>query len=384
MCSSSPPPAPDYRAAAEETAESNREALTQQTFANRPNQNTPFGSTFWTTGTQVDPATGQPVTSWTQNQTLDPSIQAALNEQLAIQSGRSQLAGGFMGRVADEYSQPFNWQNLPGMAGTPQQQFTQGRYLQTGVPVYGLDTANPQQTTFARGEPGFVQERQRIEQGLFERMQPEHQRQQAALETQLANAGLTAGSEGYREEMKRLSDQQARERFNALEMGGQEQQRLQNMMLGQQQQAFGQDVAAQQAYNQALAQQQAQYGTAGQFFNQAQQAMFGQDIAANQQNYQQMMAAAEYQNRLRQQAIAEQAMSRGMSLNELNALLTGQQVTTPQMPSYMGSGVAPGANYSGAAAAQYGAGMDAFSAQQAQNQGIQSGLFSLGAAAIFM
>lgn len=384
MCSPSPPPAPDYTAAAEETAKSNREALTQQTWANRVNQNTPWGTNYWTAGTITDPATGQPVTQYTQNQELDPSIQQALNEQMAIQSGRSQLAGGFMGRVAEEYAQPFNWTNLPGMAGTPQQQFTQGRNMMSNLPAYQLDTMSPQQTTFAQGAPGFVQERQRIEQGLFDRMQPEHQRQQAALETQLANAGVTAGSEGYREELKRLSDQQARERFNALEMGGQEQQRLQNMMMGQQQQAFGQDVAAQQAYNQALQQQQAQYGTAGTFYNQAQQAMFGQDMGANQQNYQQMMAAAEYQNRLRQQAISEQAMSRGMSLNELNALLTGQQVSTPQMPSYMGAGLAPGTNYSGAAQQQYGAGLDAFSAQNAQAQGLQSGLFSLGAAAIFM
>jgi hypothetical protein len=39
-------------------------------------------------------------------------------------------------------------------------------------------------------------------------------------------------------------------------------------------------------------------------------------------------------NQARQQAIAEMAQQRGMPLNELNALLTGQQVSTPQMPSF--------------------------------------------------
>ena len=40
------------------------------------------------------------------------------------------------------------------------------------------------------------------------------------------------------------------------------------------------------------------------------------------------------ENQARQQAIAEMAQQRGMSLNELNALLTGQQVSMPQMPSF--------------------------------------------------
>ena len=38
------------------------------------------------------------------------------------------------------------------------------------------------------------------------------------------------------------------------------------------------------------------------------------------------MSASQYQNQLRQQAIAEEAQRRNMSLNEMNALLTGQQV----------------------------------------------------------
>jgi hypothetical protein len=39
-------------------------------------------------------------------------------------------------------------------------------------------------------------------------------------------------------------------------------------------------------------------------------------------------------NQARQQAISEMAQQRGMSLNELNALLTGQQVSMPQMPAF--------------------------------------------------
>lgn len=47
-------------------------------------------------------------------------------------------------------------------------------------------------------------------------------------------------------------------------------------------------------------------------------------------------------------AIAEEAQRRGMSLNELNALLTGQQVSMPSMPGFQNAGVAQSPNLMGA------------------------------------
>jgi hypothetical protein len=44
------------------------------------------------------------------------------------------------------------------------------------------------------------------------------------------------------------------------------------------------------------------------------------------------------QQQMRQAGIAEEAQRRGMSLNELNALLTGQQVNMPTMPSFNQAG----------------------------------------------
>jgi hypothetical protein len=197
-------------------------------------------------------------------------------------------------------------------------------------------------------------------------MRPEQDYQRAQAETQLANQGLTPGSQAYNRAMQQLGDQQSRERFNALQMGGEEQQRMQSMLLGQQQQAFGQDVAAMQAYNQALNQQ------------------FGQELQANQQNWGQMQQMADYQNRMRQQAIAEQQLQRQMPLNEMTALMQGQQVQSPAMPQFAtaSSGQAP--NYLGAAQMSYQGGLDAFNAQQQQSQGMMSGLFGLGSAAIMM
>lgn len=320
------PPPPDYSGAAREQAASSKEITTQQTWANRPDQYTPWGSSTWGAAAGVDPSTGQPITKFTQQESLNPQLQGALNEQLALQSGRSQLAGGFMGRVADEYQQPFDWTNIPGMSGTPQARLS-GTYTQ------------------GTNEPAFAGERQRIEQGLFERMAPQHQAQEQQSRTMLANQGLTPGSEAYNTELQRLHEQQAGERFNAMQTGGAEQQRMQQMMLGQQQQAYG------------------------------------QEIGANAQNFGQMTQMADYQNKIRQQAIAEQAMQRGMSLNEMNALLTGQQVSTPQMPSFQNAQAAQPLQALAAAQAQGQYGIDAAKIDAQSSAGLWQGLGTAAGAA---
>ena len=93
---SSPPP-PDYRGAAMEQAQASKENINMQNYANRPTVNTPWGQESWTTQAVTDPATGQQVTQWTQNTTLTPELQSALNSQIALQQQRSNLAEGFMG-----------------------------------------------------------------------------------------------------------------------------------------------------------------------------------------------------------------------------------------------------------------------------------------------
>lgn len=361
----SAPPPPDYRGAAQEQANASREVTNIQNFANRPSVNTPFGSQTWQTQAGIDPATGQSVTQWTQNTTLEPSLQAALDAQIATQRGRSEMAGDFMSRVQDEYSRPFDWQNLPqsGQLNAPGQ-------IGTSLSDYsgrissGLGANAPALPQFDSSY------RDTVARSLMERMQPIHERQQNQLETQLANQGFTVGSEGYTRALADMQQRQAAERYNALDTAGAEAQRLFNMGMGSRQQAMSElgfgnqaigqtaalDTSRMQAQNQAIAQQQ----------------------ALNQQ-------FADYQNRLRQQAIAEQMQRRGMSLNEMNALLSGQQVNMPQMPSFMAAQRSETPNILGAVQSGYDAQLGAYNAQQAQNADMIGGLFSLGkAAAPFM
>lgn len=503
----SAPKAPDYVGAANAQAEASKEVTNIQNFANRPTINTPYGSESWSNQASIDPATGQRVTSWTQNTTLAPGLQAALDAQVGTQLGRSNLANDFMGRVANEYSQPFDYQNLPQMAqmgGAPSlytglADYAQGLSTgvnsrsgdvvggfgfggpQMGVQDYGLNTQfDPMQGGLARNvqqqniqrqlnmgdNPALPQfdssYRDSVAQSLIERMMPVHDRQRNEIETQLANSGYTVGSEGYTRALADMQGRQAAERYNALDTAGNEAQRLYGMQMGSRQQAFNEDMGmgqfansaanqafqqglganqfqnqatgqayqqamgAQQAGNQALGQQFGQGLQAGQFGNQAQnqlyQQMMGQANLANQANaqaFQQDLAANQFgnqslgqaaaldqsrmgamnqamgqqfgmnqqfanqQNQLRQQAIAEQMQRRGMSLNEMNALLSGQQVNMPQMPNFVQAGRSETPDILGATQMGYNAQMDAYNAKQAQFGQLLNAGTQLGSAFMF-
>lgn len=85
----------------------------------------------------------------------------------------------------------------------------------------------------------------------------------------------------------------------------------------------------------------------------------------------------------RKDAIAELLAQRQTPLNEINALMSQSQVTNPfAMPgAAQNANVAPAPVF-GAAQAGYGAQSNAYNAQQAQNNSMMNGLFSLGSAFI--
>jgi hypothetical protein len=119
MGSKSAPPAPDYRGAAEEQGASARENTTTQTYANRPNQTTPWGSSTWTNSSTIDPSTGEPVTSWNQDITLSPSEQAAFDSQSRIRAGLSEGAESLVGQATASFATPYDRSQLPDYAERP-------------------------------------------------------------------------------------------------------------------------------------------------------------------------------------------------------------------------------------------------------------------------
>lgn len=301
---------PNLQDIASVQGQENRNVVRDQTYANRPTQITPFGYQSWNPESFRDPATGEMTTRWTQTSGLTPELQDILNKQIAIQGGRTDIAGMLTGRMGGEFGSPMDWSNLSPLAATPQTQFT----------VPEPSAGDPYET------------RQRAEDAVYgqamSRLEPQFEARRNAMDIRLRSQGLHPEDATYKAQMDQLNQQQTDATNQAIWSS-----------VGE-----GRDEAA-QMFGQQMGRQ-------------AQD--FGQSLSANQANFGQAMQAGNYANQLRQQMMAEQMQQRGFSLNEINALLSGQQVGLPQMPSFMGANAAtPAPIYQGAA--------DQASIQAAQN-----------------
>jgi len=295
---SSPPP-PDYTAAAIASGESSKEVTEQQTWANRPDQITPWGSETWTNKQVYDPFTGQNLNRWTQTTNLTREAQEALDSQLRLQNQRSQLGENLYGRMESEYGTPMDWEGLQDWGGLLQ----------------GGDAA-----------------RQRAEDALYSRatarLDPQWENAQADKEAQLAAQGLRSGDAAY---------DRAMNEFNMARTDAYDQARTGAITGG------GQEATRQQAMDQQ---------------------------------------ASNYMNTLRAAQLAEAQTQRGWTLNEMNAILSGQQVGMPNMPNFNQANAAQAVDYMGAADKQYSGALDQYSAKQAGQQGLMSGIGSIASIAM--
>lgn len=177
---SKPPPAPNYSQMSKEQAVLDRNALTNTTYSNRPDQYNPWGSTTWGTEKVIDPATGEEVTKWTQTEKLDPQLQGSLDNQKRLMHHRAYWADSMKGE-------------LKGMT----------------APV------DYDQFMKFRGVPGVDEYRQKSEDAAYNRsisrLDPRFEQADQALEVKLRNQGLAPGDEAYDAAM----DNYAREKTDA-------------------------------------------------------------------------------------------------------------------------------------------------------------------------
>ena len=386
----SAPPAPDYAGAAQATAAGNKETAIATQAGNMINQYTPYGSVTYA---QRGSFEGTPL--WEQVVRLSPEQQAAYNKDVAMNARLQDVGMQGVGYVQNALNAPLQ---SPGQARTDigYTQFQRGVAapnlntggadlggVQRGVgePTIGLTTGTqtgPMQmgvntySDVARGiqgagnvnqgvfqnlgqiqtgmqDPNLVQ--QQVTDALYRQqtamLDPQFERSQKAMENQLANQGITRGSEAWNNAMQQagLERQQAYEsaRSSAIGQGVNAantmyqnqlaQMQARNAALGQQfgqgvtgmqaanaaqAQQFGQNQAQQQAYNQALAQQFSQGLQGAQFANTAQQ-----------QAFQQQMANAQMQNQARAQQLQE-ALSKGEFTNQAQAQAYAQELQNIQ------------------------------------------------------
>lgn len=151
--SPSPPPPPDPAATARAQAAANKEAVRESALVNQTNQRTPFGDVTFTG------EIGTP--ERTQTLTLPAEAQRVLDAQTRIAGGLTGFAEDFVPRIAEGLSTPFSTEGLG--------------------PAPVADPA----------------ERQRIEANLFARLNPQFDRDEDRLRSQLANQGIGLGSEAF-------------------------------------------------------------------------------------------------------------------------------------------------------------------------------------------
>lgn len=151
----SAPAAPDYTGAAQATAQGNLDAARAAAAANRVNQVTPYGSlTYSESGRDSQ---GNPM--WTATQSLSPEQQRILDYQNQTSLGLGSIQNQGLDYVKNMLSKPFDTSLLPA------EQINAGQTAQDA---------------------------------LMARLNPQFDRRQSALETQLANQGIARGTEAWK------------------------------------------------------------------------------------------------------------------------------------------------------------------------------------------
>lgn len=313
---------------AEEQARQNLILLDKQTQANRPNINTPQGSSAWTKDAEGN---------WTQDVTLSPEQQQIYDAQAATQVGRNQLAQSMLPQAQAALGKAIDYKALPLAGGS-----LQARQLATGLDFSGA----PELST---GD----EVRNRAEQSIYgratSRLDPRFDEQGSELRTRLYNQGLREGDAAFDAEIGKFetskNDAYQTALDAAIQGGGQEAART-----------FGMDLSGRQ---QSVSET-------------TNQANFLNDAAA--QGFSMDQAISAYQNQLRQQALNEQQGARSQAINEMNSLQSGQQVTMPEFPSFATAGQGQTPDLVGAENTQFQRDLAASNASKARTDSwIQAG-----------
>ena len=388
------PPAPtDYSKAVVDQGKANVDSALKTSYLSNSNYITPYGKSNTTWGSALDSngnvildANGNPEVQATVNQTLTPEAQKTLEAQQRVQLGLANLGELGTNTASKVLSTPFEYKgpDIQTSLG-PQKDINYGVAgdafgLAGGGPAadfYGLASGIDTKTYGAAQRSLDLSDVAKMpvnagmtgQQAILSRLQPQIQQEKAALDQQLANQGITPGSEAYNNAM-RTQGQQANDLYTqaalqginldtaanqqgynqALSTAG-----LYNQGLGQDfgqglaatgltnasiGQNFGQGQAAQRLMNEAIGQNFDQATTSAGFYNNAQNQGFNQNLQG-----------AQFGNTAVQQSLAKQLQLRNQPLNEINALMSSSQIQTPTFGGYTGSNVNAAPVFQGASAA---------------------------------
>src|SRR6478736_53563 len=380
-----PPTPPDPAATARAQTGTNVSTAVANAFLGNVNQNTPDGSLSYNQSGSygwTDPTTGSTynIPTFTATQQLSPSglqlknTQDATKQQLANLAGsQAQRASGLLGTNLQTEGRGPTGGDSASISNVPKAltNFNPGIPIQTGFDSGGDITRD-----YGPAD-NYSADRQRVEDSLMQRMNPQLQIEQQRIQQQLADQGIRYGSQAYNDAMRVNSMQANDARYGAIQQAGQEQQRMDAMAA---QRAAFQNAAQEQGYQQNLGQ--------GTFYNQAANTLFQQNAAqaafANAGLAQQVgqaqsgFNAAEAQ---RNQWLQEQYANRNQPINEISALMSGSQVSQPNFVNAPSTQI-PTTDYAGITQQGFQNQMGLYGQQMQQSNALLGGVLGLGAGLI--
>src|SRR3954466_15486259 len=197
-----PPTPPDPIRTAQGATSTNVATAIANANLNNVNQVTPNGSLNYNqTGNfaWTDPVTGSSynIPQCTATQTLSPQGQAIQGQTQAAQYNMAGMANAQSAKISGLLSNNMDFSGAP-TAGNPSSigsvpkaatSFDSGPAIQTSLGSFGDITQD------YGPSDGYSADRQRVEDSLMARMNPQLQQQQRALEQQLADQGIRYGSQ---------------------------------------------------------------------------------------------------------------------------------------------------------------------------------------------
>lgn len=180
--------------AAEKQAGADRAIAREATYADRPDQYNPWGQLTWQQEQVIDPATGKPVTKWTQSEQLSDEMQSLFDMQMADRLNVSGAKQGMLNRALQTLSEAPDWAQFGEAQGL---NFTPDEMRQRAEDMaYQRDTM---------------------------RLDPQFAQAEAKLKQQLANQGLSPGDRAYDAALSNFlnskTDAYERARLGAAEQG---------------------------------------------------------------------------------------------------------------------------------------------------------------------
>jgi len=353
-------------------------------FLNNVNQVTPQGSLDYSVSDSyswTDPVTGSTysIPRFTATQTLSDTQQQIQAQNEGAQFNLAGMANAQSGRISGLLSNEMDLSGAPqagnasSILGVPQARTS----YEGGGPIQSQFGDAGDITRSYGPADNFSADRQRYEDSLMQRMNPQLERERANVEQRLADQGIRYGSSAYAAAMDDYNRQANDARFAAIGQAGSEQQRMNAMSA---QQAAFQNAAQEQAYTQGLGR--------GTFANQAQAQQYAQNAGmASFENSGLAQQLAQQQSGFNAEQAArnawmnEQYAQRNQPINEITALLGQSQVTNPNFVNTPSTQIAT-TDVGGLINTNFNQQMQNYQQQNANYQNLMGGVLGLGAGAL--